>query len=228
MYTTLDEQSFIRPINILAMADDADRVRKAFAKYLEIHKLSGREVSTLGGLSPSAASQFINGNSRSPKRDTLEKFAAGASKKLERTVTVAEMLDQKSTVVEIPIRSYVGAGDEIMPFDTDEPVDYTAAPPGMDDAEATEVRGRSMTPLYHDRDILFHRRVETDPSRFRDEVVVCQVKDGKRFVKLLTPGSRKGRYNLVSVNPAFATIEDQVIVWVGPIEWVRKRSLRGK
>ena len=81
-----------------------------------------------------------------------------------------------------------------------------------------------MTPLYHDGDRLFHRRLEEDPSRFRGEIVVAQVRDGKRFVKLLERGSKRNRFTLSSVNPAFEPLVDQILDWVGPIEWVHKKS----
>jgi phage repressor protein C with HTH and peptisase S24 domain len=125
---------------------------------------------------------------------------------------------------QVAIRSYVGAGEEIMPIDEDALIDFVPAPPGMEGAEATLVRGRSMVPLYHDGDVLFHRRMELDPARLRDEVVVAQVKDGHRFVKLLRLGSRKGLFTLVSINPDHKPIRDQALSWVAPIEWVRKRK----
>lgn len=158
--------------------------------------------------------------------ETYEKLAAGASKLLGRPVKAGELRGDAPLDAHVPIQSYIGAGDEIMPVPGDDPIDYALAPPGMEKAEATEVRGRSMIPLYHAGDLLFHRRVENDPSRFLDHVVAVQVKGGKRFVKLLQRGSRKGRFTLASVNPAFDPLIDQQIEWVGPIEWVRKNVHR--
>jgi phage repressor protein C with HTH and peptisase S24 domain len=125
---------------------------------------------------------------------------------------------------QVPIRSYVGAGEQVIPIEEDSLIDFVPAPPGMEQAEATLVRGRSMVPLYHDGDVLFHRRLELDPARLRDEVVVAQVRDGRRYVKLLRPGSRKGLFTLVSINPDHKPIRDQALAWVAPIEWVRKRK----
>lgn len=125
----------------------------------------------------------------------------------------------------VPVRSYVGAGDEIVIVPEDEsPIDWVPAPPGLENCEATEVRGRSMMPLYHDGDLLYHlRRADIDLGEFADQVVVAQVVGGKRWVKVLKPGSRRGRYTLESINPAFDAIEDQQLEWIGPIEWVHKR-----
>lgn len=77
------------------MADENERARRAFAKFLKDNKLSGRAVSEKGGLSPSAASQYINGNARSPKAETFRKFAIGASELLGREVTPEEMTNEK-------------------------------------------------------------------------------------------------------------------------------------
>lgn len=124
----------------------------------------------------------------------------------------------------VPVRSYVGAGDEIISLDDDEPpIDYTAAPPGLDDAEATQVRGLSMLPLYRDGDLLFHHRMTIDPLQLRDEIAIMQTKNRKRFVKIIQPGTKKGTFRLVSINPLYPPIEDQVLVWVSPIVWVRKK-----
>jgi phage repressor protein C with HTH and peptisase S24 domain len=129
--------------------------------------------------------------------------------------------DEEKTV---PVRSYVGAGDEVFPIDGDGPIDWVSAPPGMEHGEATEVRGNSMRPLYHDGDLLFHiQRVDIDLGAYKDEVVVAQVTNGKRFVKLLRAGSKRGLYVLESINPAFDLIQDQKLDWIGPIQWVHKR-----
>ncbi|MCW5737339.1 MAG: helix-turn-helix transcriptional regulator [Enhydrobacter sp.] len=209
------------------MSTAADPARKALSRFLTTHKISQRRLCKAAGLSPSAINQFLLGNAESPKADTYEKIAKGAGEILGRAVSVAELRGTKTVAVDIPVRSYVGAGDEIFVIPEDEqPIDWVEAPPGMEDAEATMVRGRSGLPLYHDGDVLYHRRVVTDPGLFRGEIVVAQVKNGKRYVKLLERGQRRSRYNLVSINPAFPPLEDQQLEWIGPIEWVKKTRRR--
>lgn len=73
-------------------------------------------------------------------------------------------------------------------------------------------------------DLLFHRRMAIDPIRLRDEIAVMQTKNRKRYVKQILPGSRKNHFHLVSINPLFPLIENQILVWVSPILWVRKRQ----
>lgn len=205
------------------MATDQRQRRAALKAFMDTHQLKPFPLSTAAGRSEGQLRGFLAARSRTMTDAAWEDLARGASKLLGRTVSAAEMRGEAGALVEIPVRSFVGAGDEVTPIDEDGPIDYTAAPPGLTDGEATEVRGRSMMPLYHHGDLLFHRRIVTDPARWKDEVVVAQVRNGKRFVKLLQPGSRRGRWRLVSVNPAFETLEDQQLDWVGPIEWVMKR-----
>lgn len=125
---------------------------------------------------------------------------------------------------EIPVRSTVGAGDIVHPLDDDGPIDYTPAPPDMEGAEATLVRGKSMEPLYHDGDLLFHRRITVDLSRLRGEIVVAQVMNGPRYVKVLQPGRKKGTFNLASINKASRLLTDRTLEWAAPIVWVKKRQ----
>lgn len=208
---------------LAAMADPAVKRRAAISAFMKRTGLKVTPWEKEAGVSEGALRAFLKGRSKTITDDTLLKLAEGAGELLAQTVTVADIMGDKPSLVEIPVRSFVGAGDEIIPVPEDGPIDYVPAPPGMEDAEATEVRGRSMLPLYRDGDLLFHRRMEGDPTRYRDDVVVAQVRNGKRYVKLLLPGSKRGRFTLVSVNPAFPPLEDQLLDWVGPIDWVRKR-----
>jgi phage repressor protein C with HTH and peptisase S24 domain len=156
-------------------------------------------------------------------RSVPESQAIAPPPKRQRERDIRRQLDSEALV---PVRSYVGAGDEIFPIEGDAPIDWVPAPPGMEAAEATEVRGNSMRPLYHDGDLLFHSRLNTDFAAYQGEAVVAQVKGGKRLVKLLQTGSKRGRYTLESVNPAYDHLTDQQLDWIGPIEWVHKRWRR--
>lgn len=208
------------------MAYNADQRRRALKKFMDDNELQPKEWARQSGLSESSLWPFMKGKTHALGDDTYEALASGAAKILRRPVTGGEIRGEKGQVL-VPVRSFVGAGDEVVPIAQDEPIDYVPAPPGMEECEATEVRGRSMIPLYHHGDRLFHRRLESNPAAFREEVVVVQVKNGKRYVKLLQAGSRRGRYTLASVNPAFEPMIDQALDWVGPIEWVHKRQRRG-
>lgn len=244
MTETLYAQSFMRQISILPMADDNDRARRAFARFLKAHNLSGRGISIAAGLSSSAASQFIQGNARSPKADTMRAFARAASDLLGRPVSAAELVGEKAQAEipaprrpreddepQVPVAHYVGAGDQVILLDGDDsPVDYTPAPPGFerDKGAAVLVRGESMRPLYEPGDLLFFRHRRQPPATAKEcpqRPVIVQVKDGPLYVKRLLPGTKRGRFHLISVNPLTPILQDEAVESFAMIEWVKPKEL---
>lgn len=233
----------MRHINILAMVDDNDRARRAFARFLKTHNLSGRGISVAAGLSSSAASQFIQGNARSPKADTLRAFARAASDLLGRPITPAELVGEKAAIAPPPARPheddqpmtpvahYVGAGDQVFLLDGDDsPVDYIPAPPGFerDKGAAVQVRGESMRPLFEPGDLLFFRQRRDPPRKVEDipdRPVIVQVEDGPLYVKRLLPGTRRGRFHLLSINPLTPILHDQPVESFAVIEWIKPRAM---
>ncbi len=135
--------------------------------------------------------------------------------------------DEEEPVV--PIAHYVGAGDEVHLFDGDHnAVDHTPAPPGFqrDKGAAVQVRGESMRPLYEPGDLLFFRRRLHPPATPKDvpvRPVIVQVKDGPLFVKRLLPGTKRGRFHLISVNPLTPIMQDQPVESFALIEWVKPK-----
>jgi hypothetical protein len=225
--TTVRSENNPHPGTLQTMAYDKAAALKALARFQRDTGLKDRPWEAEAGLGEGTLRKFRSGPNRSMSTETYEKLAMGATTLLGRKVVAGEIRGEVETPIMVPLRSYVGAGEEIIILKADDPpIDFVQAPPGMREAEATEVRGLSMVPLFHDGDLLFHRRLEADPLRYRNEALVVQVKNGKRYVKLVLPGTRKGRYHLTSVNPAFPPIEDQVVEWVGLIEWVHKRRRR--
>ncbi len=57
-------------------------------------------------------------------------------------------------------------------------------------------------------------------GKFRDNVFV-QVKNGPLYVKKLLPGSKRGRYHLLSVNPLTPVLQDQPIDSIARIGWIK-------
>lgn len=173
------------------------------------------------GISEGTLRNFLNGDSQSLSDRTYELLASARGEAV--SLLRGERIKPPSGT-QVPVRSYVGGSDEILSVpDDDEPIDWAEAPPGLEDAEATLVRGLSMKPLYGDGDLLFHRRLAIDPLRLRDEVAIVQTKGRKRYIKSIQSGSKKGTVRLVSVNPLFPPIEDQILHWVSPILWVKKK-----
>jgi len=208
-------------------AFNPDQRRRVLRDYMDRNNLSVNGWCTAAGISEGALRNFLNGDSESLSDRSYELLAAA------RGEPVSVLRGEKPSPPagsQVPIRSYVGAGDEIISIsDDEEPIDWIEAPPGLEDAEATQVRGLSMLPLYREGDLLFHRRMTIDPMLLRDEIAVMQTRNRKRYVKMIQPGTKKGTFRLVSFNPLFPPIDDQVLIWVSPIlamhrrRWMPKR-----
>lgn len=217
-----------------------DRARRNFAKFLKENHLSGRAISRAAGLSSSAASQFIQGNSRSPKIETLKALAKGAGDILQRSVSLGEILGEKdqpdrsakpADAPETPIAHYVGAGDEVNLYDdagSGMAIDYTPSPPGFERSRgaAAVVRGDSMRPIFDAGDLLFFRPPRPPPAAhdLPERAVIVQVR-GKLFVKKLLPGTKPGRFHLLSINPLTPVMQDQPVQSYAFIEWVKPKVL---
>lgn len=159
---------------------------------------------------------------------TVSRWLAGAEPKgrnMERIRALAMELGiierpPPSVPNQAPIMGRVGAGAEIE-------VEYEQPPAdGYDLVElpfsfpepviAFEVTGESMLPVYEPGEVIVCLRdqVRSTDSYLGRRVVVRTV-GGRRFIKRLMRGSKKGLYNLDSWNAR--TIEDVRIEWVGEI-----------
>lgn len=176
---------------------------------------------TEADLSEATVRGFLHGRTRTLGDETYELLAAAASSLLDRNISAAELRGDLAFPVSVPIRHYVGAGDEVYPVDGDGNIDYVDAPPGFEKGQAFVVRGDSMRPVYDDADVLFCRRREPPPSDPTKRAVIVEVKDGPLLVKKLLPGTRKGRYHLLSINPVTAVLADRPVVSIGRIGWVK-------
>lgn len=122
----------------------------------------------------------------------------------------------------VPIRHYVGAGDEVHLFDDDERLGDAAAPPGYEKGSAVIVRGESMMPHFVPGDMLFFRMREEPPKKdLPKRAVIVQVTDGPLFLKRILPGSKKGLFHLISVNPTTPEMLDRHIDSIARIGWIK-------
>lgn len=201
-------------------AFNPEQRRRVLREIMAADNLSVNGWAKAAGISEGTLRNFLNGDSESLSDRSYELLAAARGRPV--SALRGEKVERDGPT-EIPVRSYVGAGDEIVSLtDDEEPIDWTVAMPGLEDAEATQVRGLSMMPLYRDGDLLFHRRMTIDPLLLRDEICVMQTKSRKRYVKMIQPGSKRGTFRLVSFNPLFPPIEDQVLAWISPILAMRR------
>lgn len=206
-----------------------DRVRRArIAKKLTQIKLVAAVRRIGGDLSQPQLSAIENDEIERP--GALPELAAvlgvSAPELLGRPVS----LRPAQEVPQTPIKHYVGAGDEVHLFDGDDAFDETPAPPGFegDKGAAAIVRGESMRPIYDPGDMLFFRFRFDPPATAKDmpsRPVIVQVKDGPLYVKKLLPGTRKGRFHLLSINPLTAVLQDQLVESFAYIEWVKPKPV---
>lgn len=123
---------------------------------------------------------------------------------------------------DIPLVGLIAGGQEIVLFDDVEKkatVDALLAGP---DAVALEVRGDSMFPLAHNRDIIFVGPPRRDVARLVGYECAVQLDDGRRMFKVIERGSRPNLYDLRSYNAE--PLRDVAIHSAGPFIGVRRRG----
>lgn len=222
---TIRAEDYPVKARLCGMAYDKRKALAALAAFQTSTGLKDFPWEKASGVGEGTLRKFRTGSARSMSDETYEKLAAGASDLLDRKIAPARLRPGAATDVELPIRSYVGAGDEVVePVDGDGPIDYVTAPPELAEGEVLEVRGRSMLPAYEHGDLLFHRFMDPDPRQLIGKLVIAKLKDGRRFVKVLLAGTKRGRFTLASLNPSFAPMEDQAVAAVARIVWVKKRG----
>lgn len=122
----------------------------------------------------------------------------------------------------VPVRHFVGAGDVVHLIDGDSPLEDTAAPPGYENGAAVIVRGESMLPIFQPGDLLFFRMREDPPKKdLPMRAVIVQVTDGPLYLKKLLPGTKRGLFHLISVNPNTPTLLDAQVESIARIGWVK-------
>ena len=130
-----------------------------------------------------------------------------------------------SSNVKVPVSGYVGAGWVVYPVDEGVGpggIEEVELPPGVyGDYAAFKVRGDSNYPAYRDDEIIFVRKEGGPPQDFLNRECVLDTADGRRLLKTLTPGSKKGHFTLISFNAP--PIVDVRVAWASPVEWTCKR-----
>lgn len=122
----------------------------------------------------------------------------------------------------VPIIGTVGADAEGTVIQTTGQASGDTVPPppgGTKDSVALEVRGYSMRGVADDGSIIYFDNQEAQPTA--DMIgypCVVETRDGRVLIKRLLLGSRKGVYNLESINGP--TMEDVELVWAAEIKHV--------
>ncbi len=78
-----------------------------------------------------------------------------------------------------------------------------------------------MLPLYEDGTLLYYSKV-LSPESMINKRCVAKLADERILVKTLRRGSERGLWTLVSLNAP--DIEDVVVEWAAPIDWIKPRA----
>lgn len=142
-------------------------------------------------------------------------------------ISLLELGDDAPEAHKVRLMGYVGAGQAVEPLPGQEPYELVDAPPGAPDgAEAAIVRGGSMYPLLRDGFMLVWWRWTPDPLPHIGELCICKTMSGGLLVKIVEPGSRRGRFNLVSLAAGYPPERDVILELVAPIEIIYRREVR--
>lgn len=125
----------------------------------------------------------------------------------------------------VQLVGYVGAGGLVMPVD-----DHTKgsgmaeveAPPDMGpDTVALQVKGGSQWPAFDDGDLIYYDKHHASPEEALGRLSIVMLTTGELMFKMVTRGSMRGRFTLVSVNAP--PLDDALLEWAAPITWIKKR-----
>lgn len=126
---------------------------------------------------------------------------------------------------EIPIYGKAGAREVVNLIESDDhtPIDTVTPLRAEDGFHAVIVDGSSMLPTYRDGDFLFFRRSGeiTESIIGRDCIVITD--KARVYVKRVTKGSGKGKYDLLSYAPEIDPIKDVRLKSAWPVEWIRRK-----
>jgi phage repressor protein C with HTH and peptisase S24 domain len=192
-----------------------DRLKRAMAE----HRFNMKSLSLAAGLGETAVRDALERRS-SPRLETLQSIAGVLG------MTVGELVDGDARSAQrVPILGYVSAGEGWLPFDDEaivrapEELPLSVDGPGV----ALSIRGDSMAPVYRDGDFIIGSK-RTGPMA--DNLIgldcIVMTDTGERYVKFLSRGSVKGRFNLRSYNPVHKDVENVRLAWAAPIVWVRR------
>lgn len=166
------------------------------------------------GWTPSTYAAHENG-----QNDYDEKAAAKYAKAFK--VSAGWLLTGEGSpspkAVRHPVVNYVAGGSELVPIDDYAPgegIEEVELPAGVPaNAVVVKVRGESMHPRYYDGEYLVYIRDGRSPEELIGRECVVELTDGRKMVKTVRRGSKKGLFRLESFNAA--PIEDVKIKWAG-------------
>lgn len=197
------------------MGESNDRLRAAreAAKFK-----SARSAALRFGWKPSTYASHENGQTPVPveaAREYASKFRTTAA-----WILTGEGSQHQTNVVQV--RGLIGAGAEISPDEEQVPEDGLSeieVPfPLPDDAIAFQVEGESMWPRYDSGDVVICRNREREPADLIGWEAAVRTSGGRRYLKRLRQGGRKGTFDLESHNAP--PIKGVKVLWASEVHSV--------
>lgn len=124
----------------------------------------------------------------------------------------------------VPLKGKIGAGQVVIAIDPED-LEQTVEAPAERRPEtvAAIVSGDSMYPAFHDGWIIYWSKQLPPEELVNLGPCVVQLANDEIYVKLLTPGTAPNLWTLTSINAANRPMEDQVVSWAAPIDWIKVR-----
>jgi len=123
----------------------------------------------------------------------------------------------------IPLVGDIGAGGHINPIDDHAKgaghEDVEAPPNAPKDTVAVRVNGDSLYPFLRDGALIYYSRRENNVIDYLHDMVICHLSDGRKTIKVLTPGTIPGRFTLTSTNAP--PMMNEEVESVSPIDWMK-------
>lgn len=155
-------------------------------------------------------------------RDKAIEYSQKFKVSLDWLLTGKGSMDDK--VKTVPLGGYIGAGAEVYPIDDTGGrglEDVEAPPDASPDCVAYVVRGDSMYPAYMDGDLVYIDLPAAIETCLNLECVIDHP-DGRRLLKVVTRGLKKGSYTLISHNAP--PIQEVRLSKAYPVTWVKRRG----
>lgn len=192
-----------------------ERIRDARARL----RMSQADLGKAVNVAQTTISKWEKGGSE-PSREEAGRLATALH------VDVIDLwgMDTDEDGRKVRLMGYLGAGQAIERAEGDPPLELVSAPVGVPHgAECAVVRGRSMMNTYYPGSVVIWWTWFPDPIECIGIPCMVELTEGGHLLKIVERGSRRGLWNLVSVNAAYETLRDVPLRGAAPIEATFRR-----
>lgn len=204
-------------ISPMANSPDISQIRASIEREMEAKGFSRRSLSSAAGLSQTTVRDLLD-RTENPGIGTLHKIA-------EALQIPFESINGSQ---QVPLLGEVGAGGVVAYFKDDHEAEFAPRPPlAPGPLMALAVKGDSMLPKYEPGDVIYVRRDHDGVlPAYLGRYCAVHLVDGGTYLKILSAGSKPGRYTLRSLNAA--DMENCEVVWAAPVLFTMQSQVSTK